>query len=498
MTEANTERRSGLSLLAVLGAALVLRLYQLGTESLWLDEGFSLRDASANLSLFDIRPIYFRLLAWWMGFGRSETWLRLPSVAFGFAAVLLIYLVGKRLFGHKPAIIASLIAAVSPLQVNHSQEVRMYSLVVFLGLAGVLSFLDYIETERLRSLAALLAIGFLSFLVFPLAACMFAVYTLFLASHFKQYRRPAVWLLAGQATATVAAIPWIPKLLSVTQEYRDAWTWRLAKPGLFDVLMTVKDFNLWKIAEQQHTAVQVANIYGLALVGVATFGALYGLRRAGWQTRFTLMWLLVPLAATAVISNYVANIWISRYMIYASPAAYLLIGLGITGLAHRRMVFSAALACVLLPPMVRLAVYYYQPERPEWRQAVSQLERRLQPGDAIALYRSSNRYVFDYYYIGKSPVYPLGEEAPGRVAWTDERIDTLMSTLPHGARRIWFVFSFHETVGGVAVESYVNRHYEVVDVAQFERVRIYETVPLTERVIVTGSSGRDGATTAAD
>ena len=75
-------RASALPILAVLAIGFALRLYQVGTESLWIDEGYSLRDARASLSLLDARPLYYNMLHWWMRFGESEAWLRMPAVIF--------------------------------------------------------------------------------------------------------------------------------------------------------------------------------------------------------------------------------------------------------------------------------------------------------------------------------------------------------------------------------------------------------------------------------
>lgn len=471
---------SAASVLAVLAIALTLRIYQLGTESLWIDEGYSIRDASADLGLYEARPLYFKLLHWWMQFGTSEAWLRMPSVVFGVLTVLMVYLIGRRLFGHTPGLVAALITAVSPLHVNHSQEIRMYSLLTALVTMSVLLFLRYVETGRLRTLIGVLAFSFASFLVFPLSVFMFAVYSVYLLFHIRRHRKPAVWWLTGQAAMAVAAVPWMPKLLEVSKEFGDAWTWRLAKPGPIDIAWMIRDFNLWRIASSHKTALMVSNAYTFVILGLLLFGALYGLGRAGWQTRFTLLWLLVPLAGTAIVSNVSANMWITRYLIYASPALYLLIGLGLTRLAGSRAAYSIALIGVLGLPLARLAVYYQQPEHPEWRQAVRWLQQNADENDSIAIYRSGNKHAFHYYYRGKTPVVALGPEGLTRQSfqgWTDARVASLLAEIPSTSRRVWFVFSWHEEAGGVQIEDYVRRHYDVVRLTEFERIRIFEARP---------------------
>ncbi len=61
-----TNRSELLPVVMVVGLALALRLCQLGAESLWIDEGFSLRDATRLNMLKETRPLYFLILAGWL------------------------------------------------------------------------------------------------------------------------------------------------------------------------------------------------------------------------------------------------------------------------------------------------------------------------------------------------------------------------------------------------------------------------------------------------
>ncbi len=131
--------------------ALVLRLARLGFQPLWWDEGWSLYFATSDpgamlqLTAVDIHPpLYYLLLHVWIGlFGPSPISVRLLSVLIGVAAVPLIYLAGRRLFGQrvpadsagKVGLLAALLLAISPFHIYYSQEVRMYGLVTLLGLA---------------------------------------------------------------------------------------------------------------------------------------------------------------------------------------------------------------------------------------------------------------------------------------------------------------------------------------------------------------------------
>src|SRR5207302_9729664 len=87
-------------------------------------------------SALDTHPpgYYWTLKAWGDAFGSSELALRSLSAAWGVAAVVLTFLIGRRLFGLLAGSVAALLLAVAPLAVYYSQEVRMYAQVTALWL----------------------------------------------------------------------------------------------------------------------------------------------------------------------------------------------------------------------------------------------------------------------------------------------------------------------------------------------------------------------------
>jgi len=157
--------RSELTLLAILLLGLFLRVFDLSKESVWLDEGYSIK--VANLNLFNIveeisrndshPPLYYFVLHYWIKlFGDSEFSARFPSVIFGFFAIFMIYKVGSLIFDKEVGIFSSLIIGLSTFHIYYSQEARMYSLISLLTL---LSIYFFIKLLRERSLIA--SIGYI-------------------------------------------------------------------------------------------------------------------------------------------------------------------------------------------------------------------------------------------------------------------------------------------------------------------------------------------------
>lgn len=142
--------------LAILLAAFALRLYRLGMASLWYDETVSVILAQKDLVALtrhtagDIHPpLYYYLLHFW---GRAAGWsefsVAFVSLFFGVLLVALAYRVAREFFDVRVARLAALFVTLSPYNLWYSQEVRMYTLGAFLGLAATYFFVRLMTVDR--------------------------------------------------------------------------------------------------------------------------------------------------------------------------------------------------------------------------------------------------------------------------------------------------------------------------------------------------------------
>ncbi len=183
-----SDRSWTLGALVVLGLvalAAALRLANLTGQSLWYDEGFSLvlSTPPAGGGVLDrlllapgsekYQPGYFFVLAIWRSlFGDSETALRSLSVGLGILLAILVYVIGRRVYGRRHAAWALLLVAVSAAAVYYSQEVRPYALVALVAAIIVLAALPILTDDgpTLRARA-----------LFGLAVAVGAIVSIFLA-----------------------------------------------------------------------------------------------------------------------------------------------------------------------------------------------------------------------------------------------------------------------------------------------------------------------------
>jgi hypothetical protein len=123
-------------LVAILCFAFFLRVYALGTPSLWVDEsistnvaknilekGIPISDSGSNNSTYFLHYT----MAFFMLFGQTEFFARFASILFGLATIVLAYFIGKE-YSKSGGIISALFFSVFYLEVFFSRQARYYQL----------------------------------------------------------------------------------------------------------------------------------------------------------------------------------------------------------------------------------------------------------------------------------------------------------------------------------------------------------------------------------
>jgi len=148
------------ALAAVLAVGIGMRVYRFSTPGLWIDEFISywaiedgglVETATRCFRYAATPPLYFFVLKGSVAlFGVNEWGMRLPSVAFGSGLLVGVFLMGRRLFGFEGGVLAAGLAGLHPQLIFQSQNARMYSLSLVLGLVCVWSVLSILRGEGRR------------------------------------------------------------------------------------------------------------------------------------------------------------------------------------------------------------------------------------------------------------------------------------------------------------------------------------------------------------
>lgn len=329
-------------LLGITFFGAVFRLYLLGSESLWLDEAFGV--ALSQHSLGDLLqlivrtdthpPLYYVLLHFWLNLGSSEGVVRLLSVLFSIAAIPLMYLVASSLYEDEHAgLLGAVIMALSPFQIWHGQEARMYAMLTFFVLLSAYFFIQALRHGSRKKWAAY-ALATSAALYTDNGAIWYvlAITAFFLLSWSRFPRQRKEWLIS-QAAIALLYMPWVPSLLAQTGQVTESF-W-LSPPSFSTVLGAFLDFNSYNFPWM-----------GLSVLYMTMlFVWTYIVPERGWTRRLPTMWLFIPLAASLLLSLR-QPIFLSRNLIAASLGYYLLL----VGTIHR--FDSAKASAVLLLPLV--------------------------------------------------------------------------------------------------------------------------------------------------
>ncbi len=443
-----------LAVLTILAAAL--RLHQLSTKSLWIDEG-----ASVSFAALPWRPfletlwsyqgnmtLYYLLLRGWIHFGDSEFAVRSLSVLFGVLAIPAIYLLGKRLFDRPTGLTAAALLSVHSFHIQWSQEARAYSLLTLLLVVSAYLLVCAMESKEERSTRYWIAFALtaaLSFYAHIFAVFVLTAFALSIAFP-KPYRVPIrtvvmVALLFKHLTAPMA-------LFVLLQHGGSQLAW-LHRPALSDIF----EFLLLLTGQG---GVFLVVIY-LSLSGVAWMYPARGNKpdsdrgkekekeRAKWGLRLLLLWLILPPLLTLAASQ-VKPLFSPRYMVLCVPALVLLASAGVTRLhslpAPRRWVGAASL--VLLMTLSGWGSYEYfanfAAENTDWRSAVNYILENQQQGDGVVIY--SSHALCYLYYVGRAENQHRVTIAPDVVYPPDPRRPVSRDEISSdtvGRQRVWLL-----------------------------------------------------------
>ena len=134
-----------------------LRLFQLGTKGMWLDETFSVWLANQGvgemlswMAMIDQHPpLYYLLLHGWVAqYGDTPYYARLFSALLGIATIPLLYLTGKRMAGRWVGLAAAALLAFSPFHIYYAQEARMYTLLTFNAAVAMYALIRLLSDGR--------------------------------------------------------------------------------------------------------------------------------------------------------------------------------------------------------------------------------------------------------------------------------------------------------------------------------------------------------------
>ncbi|HEX3982279.1 MAG TPA: glycosyltransferase family 39 protein, partial [Acidisoma sp.] len=404
----------------VFALGLAARLYHIGAMPYWLDEvttvrrsalpfAAMLRDALTAHHL----PAYFWVVSLAGHYGLGEGALRVPSAIFGGASAAILYVIGARVGGWKAGIVAGLLLALSPLQVQYGQEARSYTFVVVMMAVGLLGLVEMARAPRaaslrrgepnarvypwvLYTLGTLGALQVLSIAFFWLISANCAAFALARDPALDRRRFWRRWV-AAQAIILGLTLPWFVAMAILTSGHMASgtdWVPPITTRSFFSTLGSLYLMRISRLISFHLFPVVVpgfgAFLLLLGILGAARLRVLRGPAAASghappWMTATMLRTLLivaiVPPLLILIIS--VAKpLWMPRYLLWSAVPFFIFVGLGVAVLPGQRLQLGAV-AVVALLAVINLVPYYQSETKPRWDLAGRDLINIIQPGDMI-------------------------------------------------------------------------------------------------------------------
>ena len=466
-----------LTAITVLGAAL--RLWHLGSKSLWLDEGATVALARMSWRHFawvwwhgeaNLQTIYFLLMRGWIHLGASEAWIRLPSALFGIASIPVMYLVARKFMAQAPALAAAALLALNPTHIYYSQEARSYSLTILLVLLSSYFFVRAVEVNCRKDWVLWTVLGILAVYSHYFAALVMVAQACSL--FFK--RKPTPWrpMILGGVVILAAAIPGL------------TYVFRASPENLHFIWMPPASLKaMWHLAMFfGGSGSKIALALLLWMAGIVAMVS--GQRRVGdeddyWRRVLVLLWFVVPVALIALASLR-HPIFLQRYMVFSLPATILLAAFGMDALRKWKIgpILVIALCVMSLPAIVK---GYHKP-REDWRGASNAVLASATPGDAVVFFPFYTRIMFDYYHDRPTDGVPAVHVfAPAFYDGGEDAHDLLkvLDRSPRAFPHVWILMADHGTkmetfTDGAAMAETLQSIFGAPEVRKFADIDVLE------------------------
>lgn len=380
-------RRETAIALGLLTLGLVLRGLDLGHESLWFDECFTLDQAHratfaevVKATAADNYPPLHNLLvhAWIALFGEGREALRWSSALLSSGAIWVGGGLARELYGPRARLIAMALLATLPEQVRYGQMLRMYALFSLLALASTWCLARWLARPTHRRLTL--------WVVITAAACWTHYYAGFLVigqaaavlTSPRRSRPPMLPWLVAQGAVLALFSPWLPVMFERFQAL-DGHFW-IQRPGVGGLAHAVSES--WPLTTL--LAVALAALAVVPHLPHALARATDDAERVGrWDaTRLLLGAWLGPVGLAWVLSYVTQPMFLLRYLLGAFAVGTVLVAAGIARFAAAWVRVGLTLVLVLAT-VPRLVDWYREDQYAHWDAIGQRLAREVGPRDQV-------------------------------------------------------------------------------------------------------------------
>jgi len=308
----------------LLGA--ILRLLFINTREIAYDDAFSYFLSRGSLQKIIIGtasdtmpPLYYFLLHYWMKICEDLWFLRLLNVLINIVTAGLIYSLTKLTFDKKSAYITILLFLISPFQIYHSQELRMYSILLLGQVGYYLGLIRMIQSKNQNYLWMVVAIISGTIAMYSHNLAFIGLVGINVILFFGKYKKSFSKIFLIQLLILLFSSPWFFYLPQQLTKIQNAfWT---QKPGFIDIIQSILTlFSFLPLPTIVLAIVLIIVIQCIILVVIHVFRS-----KIEIQKLFFILFLIPPIILF-IISYLIKPVFVPRIMILCTVFFFILFG----------------------------------------------------------------------------------------------------------------------------------------------------------------------------
>ena len=436
--------------------SIILRLYGLSKESIWIDEAYSLELSSRSFSEITIGtandqhpPFYYYLLKIWMFGTTNLIKARYLSVLLGVINIIQIFYFSRYLFktNKKNIYIITSLIAISPIHIWYSQEIRMYILLLVLTTASTFFFTKLIsENYSKKQFAYYVILNLFSIYTHNYAIFIILfqfLFTCFLSISKKITKKMFLKIIFGFFFVLISYSPWIIILFNQILFHKITW--------IDDFSLSVLSTGIFRLISGYPIMVigNTSKVILLFIFGIfVIFGSLRYLFKNKVQSRTYLLlltWGFIPLIIISLFSIKYPIFQNKQLLILLFPMLSIIILL-LNDLFPKKI--SNSFIIILLCMNIISTIYQHSTiNKDDWLSLVDFLKEEYQTGDILFYNPAAIQYSIKYNSFVNNPfkfqAYPRNYDIVSG-GWAGEKLtietsDEIIEDLIDTSNRVWYL-----------------------------------------------------------
>ena len=381
--------------------------YESGARNLWLDEAYSVYTVQRDWNTFWTivlnveanQALYHIILKFWILLGDDEATLRFLSAIFSTASVPVIYLLGKELFDKNTGVVAAFLIGVNGNFIFYAQEVRGYSLLLFLTLCSSYLAVRCVKSPSRKMWTWYVVVNILATYVHFFAVWIIIVHAALL---FFLPRKDLNWksILTSACFIIIFLCPLLLFIL-FRDEGQINWLWRPNFNSLINLHYSLTGLHHTFSGNSRSAVVMFSSFTYFFLCSIPIVYFIHswiknGFSKITWRYAFIVCLLYLPIALVYWVSM-LKPIFHLRYLLIVLPGFILAASFTLTRFDKRWMSIMASTTMIICGAWITVDSYE-DIKKPNWRGVAEHIHSSSLNNDALFFIQEGGVLPFQYYW----------------------------------------------------------------------------------------------------